>query len=161
MTKHEVETFRLVLAAKKAAMRQILRYREGITVEKSADELDEVGRACERDIAIHNLDHESQALRHVRRALRRIYQGNFGTCANCGEEISRKRLSAVPWAEACLRCQQAAEVGAGSNLKFASLGYLMQREFRRRWLRATSAYTPANRSRTERLCESWARKTRS
>jgi DnaK suppressor protein len=112
MTKHEVEAFRLVLEAKKAAMTQILRNREGITIEKSADELDEVERACERDIAVHNLDRESQALRHVRRALRRIDEGNFGTCADCEEEISRKRLSAVPWAELCLRCQQAAEVGA-------------------------------------------------
>jgi DnaK suppressor protein len=113
MTRHEVETFRVVLKAKEATMTQIFRNREGITIEKSADELDEVDQACGRDIAVHNLDRESQALRHVRRALRRIDEGDFGECANCGEEISRKRLGALPWAALCLRCQEGVERSKG------------------------------------------------
>jgi len=114
MTRHEVEMFRVVLEAKKAAMTQLLRNREEIAIEKSADELDEVDRACERDIAVHNLDRESQILRHVRRALRRIDDGDFGICTNCGQEISRRRLGAVPWAELCLACQQRAELMEGA-----------------------------------------------
>jgi len=114
MTRREVETFRIVLEAKAAAMTRILSNREGIRIEKSADELDEVDRACERDIAVHNLDRESQTLRHVRRALRRIDGGDFGTCTSCGEEISRKRLGAVPWTDLCLVCQQDAELSGGA-----------------------------------------------
>jgi DnaK suppressor protein len=114
MTRDEIETFKVVLKAKEAAMTHILRNREGITIEKSADELDEVDQASERDIAVHNLDRESQALRHIRRALRRIDEGDFGECANCGEEISRKRLAALPWAALCLQCQEAVERSKGT-----------------------------------------------
>jgi DnaK suppressor protein len=114
MTRNEIETFRVVLKAKEAAMTQMLRNREGITVERSADELDEVDRACERDIAVHNLDRESQALRNIRRALQRIDEGDFRECANCGEEISRKRLGALPWAALCLPCQEALERSKGT-----------------------------------------------
>jgi RNA polymerase-binding protein DksA len=42
-------------------------------------------------------------------ALQRIRDGNFGVCGNCGDEIGRRRLEALPWTEYCLRCQEAIE----------------------------------------------------
>jgi RNA polymerase-binding transcription factor DksA len=42
-------------------------------------------------------------------ARNRLDAGTYGLCAACGEEISSKRLSAVPEALNCTRCQEEAE----------------------------------------------------
>ena len=86
-----------------------MRNREGIAIEKSPDALDEVQHASERELAIRNLDRESHLLRNVRGALRRMADGSYGTCLHCEEEISPKRLDAVPWAAYCIRCQEMAD----------------------------------------------------
>ena len=65
--------------------------------------------ASERELAIRNLDRESNLLRSVRLALRRIDDGSFGTCLHCEEEISPKRIAAVPWAANCIQCQELAD----------------------------------------------------
>ena len=65
--------------------------------------------ATERELAIRNLDRDSQLLRHVRVALRRIEDDNFSVCLHCEEDISPKRLAAVPWAALCIQCQEIAD----------------------------------------------------
>ena len=109
MTKTELNKFRQILEARRAELSDILRRRDEIAIEKSPDAIDEVTRAAERELAIRNLDRESQLLRNVRAALRRIEDGSFGVCAHCEEDISPKRLAAVPWAPFCIRCQEAAD----------------------------------------------------
>jgi DnaK suppressor protein len=48
-------------------------------------------------------------LRNVRGALRRIQDGTFGVCLHCEEDISPKRLAAVPWTAYCIQCQELAD----------------------------------------------------
>jgi DnaK suppressor protein len=48
-------------------------------------------------------------LRMVEGALRRIADGSFGVCSSCGDNISARRLEALPWTQYCLRCQQGRE----------------------------------------------------
>src|SRR5579862_2606580 len=109
MSKNELEKYRTALEAKKAEIAASLRNRDEIAIEKAADAIDEVQLAGERELAIRNLDRESILLRNVRGALARIEDGGFGTCQHCEEEISPKRLNAVPWAPFCIRCQEAAD----------------------------------------------------
>lgn len=45
-------------------------------------------------------------LRQIEGALRRIAEGTYGTCQECEEPISTKRLDAVPWAKFCVSCQE-------------------------------------------------------
>ena len=111
MTKPNINIIMTALKAKETDASRILRSRDAIIIEKSADELDEIEGAVAREIAIRNLDRESGLLRDIRSALRRIDQGAFGTCLHCEEEISRRRLEAVPWARLCLQCQEAADRG--------------------------------------------------
>lgn len=40
----------------------------------------------------------------VDQALRRLEDGEYGTCADCGEEIPDKRLAIDPMAERCVNC---------------------------------------------------------
>ncbi|HEV8038736.1 MAG TPA: TraR/DksA family transcriptional regulator [Bryobacteraceae bacterium] len=109
MTKTELNKFKEVLENKQAELAQVLRNREGIVIEKSPDALDEVQNAAERELAIRNLDRESILLRNVRAALHRMDEGTFGVCAHCEEDISLKRLNAVPWAAYCIQCQEIAD----------------------------------------------------
>jgi DnaK suppressor protein len=100
-----------ILERKEAELIRFVQKRDGIAIEKSADEMDEIQYASERDLAIRNADRESSMLRQVRAALRRIDDGSFGTCIECDWEISPKRLAVLPWASRCVRCQEAAERG--------------------------------------------------
>ena len=109
MTKTELARYRQILEAKQAELADVLKRRDEIAIEKSPDAIDEVTRAAERELAIRNLDREANLMRNVRAALRRIDDGAFGVCAHCDEDISPKRLAAVPWAPFCIRCQEAAD----------------------------------------------------
>ena len=109
MTKTELNKYKALLEAKQAELAGGLRNREGIAIEKTADALDEVQLAGERELAIRNLDRESNLLRNVRGALRRIDEGTFGVCLHCEEDISPKRLAAVPWTPFCIQCPEIAD----------------------------------------------------
>jgi len=104
-----INGFQEVLERKESELVQVLRKRDGIAIEKSADQMDEIQLATERDLAIRNVDRESGLLRDVKDALRRIQGGEFGTCMECESAISPKRLEAVPWAARCIQCQEAAD----------------------------------------------------
>ena len=105
----EMGGFQEILERRAAELVQVLRKRDGIAIEKSADQMDEIQYATERDLAIRNVDRESNLLRDVKAALRRIHDGSFGTCIECESAISPKRLAAVPWASRCIQCQEAAD----------------------------------------------------
>lgn len=44
-------------------------------------------------------------------ALKRIEDGTYGTCTNCGKPIAPERLEARPWATLCIDCQREQERG--------------------------------------------------
>jgi DnaK suppressor protein len=98
-----------ILKRKEAELVQALRTRDGIAIEKSADQMDEIQYASERDLAIRNVDRETVLLRQVKAALRRVQEGSFGICVECESPIGPKRLAAVPWAAHCIQCQDSAD----------------------------------------------------
>jgi DnaK suppressor protein len=101
--------FQQTLEQKGAELARVLRKRDDIAIEKSADQMDEIQYASERYLAIRNVDRDSRLLRQVKAALRRIHDGIFGTCTDCESAISPKRLVAVPWAPRCIQCEDAAD----------------------------------------------------
>src|SRR5580704_2539380 len=109
MTMNQVQGFRRVLTARVAELERITRQRDGITIERSADMLEEVVWASERALAVGNLDRNCSQLRNARAALGRIQDGSFGICQRCDEDIHPKRLAAVPWADYCIHCQEAVD----------------------------------------------------
>ncbi len=106
MTKQELNKLKDTLEKKQAELLKVIMNREGIEIEKSPDALDEVQHAAERELAIRNLDRDSALLRNVRAALERFKDGSYGVCLHCEEDISMKRLNAVPWAAYCIQCQE-------------------------------------------------------
>jgi DnaK suppressor protein len=109
MTQTEINKYKAMLEAKQAELSAGLRNREDIAIEKTPDAIDEVQLAGERELAIRNLDRESNLLRNVKGALVRVADGSYGVCMHCEEDIKIKRLDAVPWTKYCIRCQEAAD----------------------------------------------------
>jgi DnaK suppressor protein len=48
---------------------------------------------------------DAKILQAIEEALRRIEQGTFGVCRDCGERISAARLTAIPWTRSCITCK--------------------------------------------------------
>ena len=109
MTQTEINKYKAMLEAKQSELSAGLRNREDIAIEKTPDAIDEVQLAGERELAIRNLDRESNLLRNVKGALVRIADGSYGVCMHCEEDIKIKRLDAVPWTKYCIKCQEAAD----------------------------------------------------
>jgi DnaK suppressor protein len=112
--------FRETLEQKEAELVRVLWGRDRIAIEKSADELDAIQCASERDMAIRNVDRESTLLREVKSALRRVHDGTYGICTECESVIGSKRLTAMPWAPFCIRCQEAADRDRAEDWQAAS-----------------------------------------
>jgi DnaK suppressor protein len=107
MTTKELDHFRTTLEAREAELETLLRDREVIAVNLSSDMLDQIQHAQEREMAIGNLERASARLSEVRIALQAIKRGTFGICHDCEEEISMRRLAALPWTTSCLACREA------------------------------------------------------
>ncbi len=99
-----------MLQRKEAELIAGLNNREGLATEPEPDFFDEIQRAADRALLFESLDRSSALLRNVRAALARLADGSYGECLRCGEEITAKRLAAVPWAALCLQCQEQADL---------------------------------------------------
>ncbi|HTS24974.1 MAG TPA: TraR/DksA family transcriptional regulator [Bryobacteraceae bacterium] len=109
MTRTELDRFQAILGAKHAEVARAMGRREGLTIERTADALDEVRFAADRELTGRALERDSTLLRNLRAALDRLAEGTYGTCLQCDEEISQKRLQAMPWATFCIACQESAD----------------------------------------------------
>ena len=114
MTKTEIKKIQGILETRVIELSAATRRRDGIAIEKSAESLESRLLAVDREFAFRTLEAESVKLREVRAALQRIREGTYGTCIECEEEISPRRLAAVPAAALCIRCQEAADCRCGA-----------------------------------------------
>jgi DnaK suppressor protein len=53
---------------------------------------------------------KAETLSKIDEALRRLEEATYGYCFECGEEISERRLRALPFAVRCKDCEEAREV---------------------------------------------------
>lgn len=72
-------------------------FAEQATERENDDVLSAIGVESRHEIAMINL------------ALKRIEQGDYGECHECGEHIDELRLEAVPYAELCIHCAEKLE----------------------------------------------------
>jgi DnaK suppressor protein len=49
---------------------------------------------------------DAKILQAIDDALRRIDQGTYGICRDCGEPIAAARLNAIPWTRVCISCKE-------------------------------------------------------
>jgi DnaK suppressor protein len=79
---------------------------------KERDVLDQ-GESSEvdiqEDIEFALIQMKSETLNKINEALRRLDEGTYGNCFECGEEIAHARLRALPFAVRCKDCEEARE----------------------------------------------------
>ena len=59
----------------------------------------------ERGRALKN--NETYLLKKIDGALNNIYNGSYGKCKRCNQDIVEERLEFIPYAEYCVKCQEA------------------------------------------------------
>jgi len=62
------------------------------------------------DIEFALIQMKAETLNKIDEALRRLEEGSYGNCFECGEEISQQRLRALPFAVRCKDCEEAREL---------------------------------------------------
>ena len=65
----------------------------------------------DRKVSLELTSQEFQVLRQVERALEKIEEGTYGVCDITGEEISKARLEAMPYAVTTVKAQEKLERG--------------------------------------------------
>jgi len=66
----------------------------------------------QEDIEFALIQMKSETLNKVNEALRRLDEGTYGNCFECGDEIAEARLRALPFAVRCKDCEQERENSA-------------------------------------------------
>ncbi|HVW98828.1 MAG TPA: TraR/DksA C4-type zinc finger protein [Candidatus Babeliaceae bacterium] len=83
--------------------------REKVSDDQVADPTDQASASTleELNISLQNQELEEYAM--ILKALDMIEKGTYGTCTDCGQPISEKRLTLFPNATRCLACQELRE----------------------------------------------------
>ncbi len=79
-------------------------------LESARDVGDQALMDLERELGISLMEMRNRKRQSIDEALTRLNEGTYGICAECGVEISEKRLEAVPFAKLCVQCQSQQEL---------------------------------------------------
>ena len=60
----------------------------------------------DREFSMGRVSEDREFLFELDDALKRIEDGSFGICDDCGALVSKTRLKAVPSARLCIKCQE-------------------------------------------------------
>lgn len=61
------------------------------------------------DINLKHLSSHRDDLQKLDEAIRKLNEGTYGICEDCGDEISEKRLNILPYAIYCIDCKEKRE----------------------------------------------------
>src|SRR3989304_2275349 len=96
----------------KEAKSEISKYIRGETrqlVDTALDNGDWSVVDLSEDISLRQLSIHRETLLKIDEALRKIDEGTYGKCEDCGEDISMERLKVLPFAIYCVDCQEKRE----------------------------------------------------
>ena len=66
---------------------------------------DAAQRDAEREVDFARTDRDAVTLAEIDQALKRMADGSYGLCADCGGEIALARLQSLPQALRCVACE--------------------------------------------------------
>ncbi|MBX3198303.1 MAG: TraR/DksA C4-type zinc finger protein [Labilithrix sp.] len=110
MNKVQLKKFKTLLTEKRDEIvkkaKQTLE--EDMTLDSNdlPDEMDLASSEYLQSFTFRLRGREKVFLDKIEKALRKIEDGSFGVCEECGEEISVKRLEARPETNLCIRCKE-------------------------------------------------------
>ena len=116
----DVERFRKLLEEGRRRVVDAIEYLHKENPGSIEDETEDQTQDTLADTATATLDREidytleensEHVLEAIDAALKRIEDGTYGTCVNCGKPIAEERLAAIPWATHCIDCKRLEERG--------------------------------------------------
>lgn len=82
----------------------------GSQVQGVLDAAESSGVDIQEDIEFALIQMKAETLNKIEEALTRLEDGTYGYCFECGQEISERRLRALPFAVRCKDCEEAREI---------------------------------------------------
>lgn len=76
-----------------------------------SDILDKAKLSMDLELNYQVLQQKTERLKLIEESLRKLQDGKYGFCADCGEPIDENRLLVIPFARNCIKCQKLQEVG--------------------------------------------------
>ena len=111
--KRDLNRFKKILTEKRMALLRKARdtFDEDMALDKNElpDEMDLAATEYLHSFTFRLRGREKTFLKKIDLALRKIDEGTFGICEECGEPISLKRLEARPETTMCIRCKEEQE----------------------------------------------------
>jgi len=87
--------------------------------KEGGDELERSDADVQGDLEFALLQMRAETLARIDEALLRLGAGQYGSCFECAEEISDRRLRAMPFAVRCQTCEETREQGQRSAQQLA------------------------------------------
>ena len=110
MNKTQLKKFKTLLTEKRDEIvkKAKLTLEQDMTLDTDdlPDEMDLASSEYLQSFTFRLRGREKVFLEKIQKALLKIEDGSFGTCEECGEEISLKRLEARPETGLCIRCKE-------------------------------------------------------
>jgi|SRR5579885_627028 len=113
MNKKELKKFKDILMSRRE---EILKTADatkdqgmGFSADDLPDEVDLASSEAEQSMSLRLRDRERILLKKIDKTLKKIEDGTYGICEQCGEEIGLKRLEARPVTDLCIRCKEEQE----------------------------------------------------
>ncbi|MDA8126164.1 MAG: TraR/DksA family transcriptional regulator [Deltaproteobacteria bacterium] len=100
--------------------RTVVRIKDGS--DRMADVLDRATVEHDRTVELMIRGRESDQIREIQEAIRRIDEGQFGVCHRCGKAISPRRLRLAPLSRLCTACKEKTELISRGGAHAAHLG---------------------------------------
>jgi DnaK suppressor protein len=110
VNKQQLKKFKQLLTEKRDEIvkkaKQTLEEDMALDANDLPDEMDLASSEYLQSFTFRLRGREKVFLDKIDKALRKIEDGSFGVCEECGEEISVKRLEARPETTLCIRCKE-------------------------------------------------------
>ena len=135
MKKENEIQFRKVFQAQRAAILfndRVLREDFSVCPDDRYDEIDQATTDIEQAMRMRLRNREILYIKKIEEALKRIEEGTFGECEECGEDIELRRLEARPTATLCVSCkeeEERREILTAAGREHKSLGDTFSRKF--------------------------------
>lgn len=124
-----MEEIKRLLLEEKAALLEYIREKTGNQNKLQNDIGDAIDSSVEeqdRELDLLLQDRDQARLKGIENALQRMESDDFGYCDECGENISKKRLMAVPLTSMCINCQSIEERNRLTQNAFSRADYTSQ-----------------------------------
>ena len=124
-----MEEIKRLLLEEKATLLENIREKTGNQNKLQNDIGDAIDSSVEeqdRELDLLLQDRDQARLKGIENALQRMESDDFGYCDECGENISKKRLMAVPLTSMCINCQSIEERNRLKQNAFSRADYTSQ-----------------------------------